>query len=113
MNLITPFSNNYFYDDLRFLDVTEVPVILVATVFLFIAFYKVKYGKRDSYSSNESINPKNELNFKSYDVLMQPKKTTHGSLKPLTNFTLPLTFKEFLLSIVLFVFFYLVFTNTI
>jgi hypothetical protein len=102
-----------FSDKLTFLDFSDVPALTIVIIFLFIAYYKVKFAKKEPQPQSHSRDQNAEVNVDSYDVLMQPKKQYNGSLKPLLNFTLPITASELLLTFILIVFYYFLFTEVL
>ena len=103
---------DYPPQDITFLDSKDVPVILLAVICLFIAYYEIKRNKIKKDSEMSSVGESN-FNLDNYDILLHPTKS-NSDTPPLTNFSLPrISFKEIILWIILIVFYYLIFTEKI
>ncbi|SHF04941.1 hypothetical protein SAMN05444278_1312 [Psychroflexus salarius] len=102
------------YVDPRFLDSTDVPFMLIGIVLLIIAYYKIKNTKPKEHQKEKTNEIESKFELTDYDILMQPKKNFNKSELPFINFSLPtLSRKELILGIILFIFYYLIFTEKI
>ena len=103
----------YYNFDPRFLDVTDVPFVLLGIVSLFIAFYKVKKTKYDDNNTiNNTFESTEKFKIKSYDILMQPKKKYDESV-PLIGAFKAISYKKLFVGFALCMFYYLIFTEQI
>lgn len=114
MIVLNSIPRSSFSDNLTFLDISDVPGLAIAILFLFIAYRKVKLAKKQPQPHSHSIDPYNEIKVETFDVLMQPKKEYNSHLKPLFHFRSPISISsELLLAIVLLVFYYFLFTEVL
>ena len=109
LRLISDFTPEF---DLTFLDEKDIPVLLIAIIFLIYVYIKIKRNKL-AYSSKLNSESEDKFDFENYDILMQPKKVSNNRL-PLINFSLPyFSLRELIFWVALIAFYYLIFTEKI
>lgn len=99
--------------DPRFLDSYDVPFIVIAIICLCYAYYKIKTTKYDFTDKPLEQNSIKEFKLQSFDVLMQPKKEYKNFISPTSKSIKPIPYKKGLITVLIIVFYYLIFTGKI
>lgn len=87
------------YIDPRFLDITEVPFVILVIACLFIAYYKFKKRQSNQLTQTNS-NSVGKYSLENYDILMQPKNTEYNDHITFVNFSLRGMYKGLILLVV-------------
>tara|TARA_R110002072_G_scaffold35506_1_gene105046 strand:+ start:189 stop:548 length:360 start_codon:yes stop_codon:yes gene_type:complete len=83
------FADPWYYYDPTFLDLIDVPILLISIILMFIAYRKIKsYKGTSSDVDMSSLKEEPPFLIEPRDVLMQPKKYGHNFKIPFINFSL-------------------------
>jgi len=111
LRLISCF-NQYFDNDPKLVNDTNIPVLLICVICLLVAYHKVKTKKYDFSNDEIKLDSEEKIHFQSYDVLMQPKKV-YKDFSPTSKGIKPIPYKKTVIGFLIFLFYYLLFTGRI